>query len=108
MLDKPTAPLEIARKELKKETIWRIRNDGYTPRAYLILDRWALNQPEDLRKLEAMGPIEFMLKLCHQQHVENHLLSSDTAIAARNFGMSDWEILEIEEIDTSLRLDDLL
>ena len=67
MLDRQTAPLEIARTVLRPETIRSVRTEGYTNSAYLILDRWALNQPDELRRLEAMGPIDFMLVLSQQQ-----------------------------------------
>lgn len=53
MLDRQTYPLEIARKVLKPETINDVRSGGYTSLGYSILDRWALNSPEELRKLEA-------------------------------------------------------
>ena len=101
-LDRQTAPLEIARTVLSPETIWSVRNDGYTNSGYLILDRWALNQPDDLKQLEAMGPIPFLVKLNYQQQVEFHALNSESARQARLQGMSDWEILENAGIDTRL------
>ena len=50
MLDRQTAPLEIARTVLRPETIREVRSAAFTNSAYLILDRWALNQPDDLRR----------------------------------------------------------
>ena len=101
-LDRQTAPLEIARTVLKPETIREVKSGGYTNSAYLILDRWALNQPDDLKRREARGQIEFLLKLTNQQQVECHALNSESARQARLQGMSDWEILESAGIDTRL------
>ena len=47
MLNKPTNPLDIARTVLKPETISEIKMWGFTNSAYLILDRWALNCPDE-------------------------------------------------------------
>lgn len=41
--------------------------------------RWALNSPDELKKLEAMGDAEFMLKVYGQQQTEARALSSETA-----------------------------
>jgi hypothetical protein len=103
-LDRQTAPLEIARKILKPETILEIKQGGYTNSGYLILDRWALNSPDELKRLEKMGPMDFMLHLNHQQQEEAHCLNSEAARLARLRGMSDWEILESAGIDTELRI----
>ena len=65
--DRQTAPLEIARTVLKPGTINEVKSGGYTNSAYLILDRWALNSPDELKRLEKMWPMDFMLKLNHQQ-----------------------------------------
>ena len=62
MLDHQTGLLEIAKTVLKPETIDDIRIRRYTSRGYSILDRWALNSPDELRKLEAQGQIDFNLK----------------------------------------------
>ena len=101
-LDRQTAPLEIARTVLKPETIQEVKSGGYTNSAYLILDRWALNQPDELKALEAQGEIAFDLKLYGQQQKEAQVLNSDSARQAKLRGMSDWEILESAGIDMSL------
>ena len=98
-----TAPLEIARRVLKPKTIREVRSGGYTNSAYLILDRWALNSPDELKALESQGEIAFMMKLYGQQQTEAETLSSDTAWEMSRRGMSDWEILEQLGIDTELR-----
>ena len=104
MLDRQTCPLEIARKVLKPETINDVRSGGYTLRGYSILDRWALNSPEELKKLETQGDTEFRLKLYGQQQTEARALSSETARQASLRGMSDSEILQSMGIDMSLRI----
>ena len=104
MLDRQTFPLEIARKVLKPETINDVRSGGYTSLGYSILDRWALNSPEDLKKLEAMGDIPFMVKLYGQQQKEAEALSSETSRQASLRGMSDSEILESMGIDMRLKI----
>ena len=104
MLDRQTSPLEIARKVLKPATINDVRSGGYTSLGYSILDRWALNSPEELKKLEAMGDIPFMVKLYGQQQKEAEALSSETSRQASLRGMSDSEILESMGIDMSLKI----
>ena len=100
MLDRPTYPLEIARKVLRPETI----NDGYTSLGYSILDRWALNSPEKLKMLEAMGTLDLLVTLDQQATIENRALSSETARQASLRGMSDSEILESMGIDMNLKI----
>lgn len=104
MLDKPNYPLEIARKVLKPRTINEVRSGGYSSLAYSILDRWALNSPDELKKLEAQGELEFDLKLYGQQRKEEQALNSEAAHQMSLNGMSDWEILESLGIDMSLKI----
>ena len=104
MLDRQTSPLEIASTVLKPETIREVRSGGYSNSGYLILDRWALNQPDDLRRLEERGEISFMVTLDQQATREANVLNSDSAWEARQQGMSDWEILQNAGIDTSLQI----
>lgn len=104
MLDRQTAPLEIARTVLRPETIHEVRNAGFPNSAYLILDRWALNQPDDLRRLEEMNTLGLLVTLSQQQTREANVLNSDSAWEASRQGMSDWEILQNAGIDTNLRI----
>lgn len=104
MLDRQTHPLEIARSVLKPETIREVKSGGYTNSAYLILDRWALNSPDELKRLEAQGEIAFMMKLYGQQQAEAQALGSESAREAKLRGMSDWEVLELAGIDTELKV----
>lgn len=104
MLDRQTWPLEIARKVLKPETINDVRSGGYTSLGYSILDRWALNSPEELKKLETMGTLNLLVTLDQQTTIENRALSSETARLASLRGMSDSEVLESMGIDMSLKI----
>ena len=104
MLDRPTNPLDIARTVLRPQTIREVQSAAFTNSADLILDRWALNQPDDLRRLEARGEISFMVTLDQQATREANVLNSDSAWEASRQGMSDWEILQNAGVDTSLRI----
>ena len=74
MLDRQTYPLEIARKVLRPETINDVRSGGYTSLGYSILDRWALNSPEKLKMLEAMGTLELLVTLDQQATIEKPII----------------------------------
>lgn len=103
MYDRQTGLLEIAKTVLKPETILDVRSGGYSSRAYSILDRWALNSPDELMRLEAQGKIPFDLKLYSQQQKEAKALMSKQAQEMRKQGLSDLEILQAMEIDLSLK-----
>ena len=102
MLDKPTNPLDIARTVLKPETIEEVKTGGFPNSAYLILGRWALNCPDDLKELEARDNLDLMIRLDQQQSLERRILCSETARQASLRGMSDWEILESCGVELNL------
>ena len=104
MLDRPTNPLDIARTVLRPETLREVRRGGFPNSAYLILDRWALNQPDDLRRLEAIHTLDLLVVLDQQCTTESNVLNSDSAWEASRQGMSDWEILQNAGVDTSLKV----
>ena len=104
MLDRPTNPLDIARTVLRPQTIREVQSAAFTNSAYLILDRWALNQPDDLRRLEAIHTLDLLVVLDQQCTREANVLNSDSAWEASRQGMSDWEILQNAGVDTSLRV----
>ena len=104
MFDRQTAPLEIARTVLRPETIREVRSAAFTNSAYLILDRWALNSPDELKHLEQQGDLAFLLRLDQQQTIEKRTLCSESARQAKLQGMSDWEILQNAGVDTSLKI----
>ena len=102
MLDRQTYPLEIARKVLKPEMIREVRSAGFGNSAYLILDRWALNSPEKLRKLEMEGDLALIVRLDQQQTLEKQTLNSESARQASLRGMSDFEILQSCGVEMNL------
>ena len=103
MIEGRTAPLEIARRVLKPDTIRQVKLDGFTNSAYLILDRWALNSPDILKAWEEKGAFHLLTRLDLQQTLEARTLNSDTAWEMSQAGMSDWEILNQLGVDTELR-----
>lgn len=104
MLDRPTNPLEIAARVLRPETIFAIRNASFTNSAYLILDRWALNNPDELKALEERGELALLVRLDQQETIEKQILCSDSGWLSSRQGMTDFEILRQAEIETDLRL----
>ena len=104
MLDRQTNPLDIARTVLKPETIHDLKVRGFTNSAYLILDRWALNSPDELKRLEAEGNLALQIRLDQQQAIEKRTLCNESARQASLRGMSDSEILESMGIDMSLKI----
>lgn len=105
MLDSQTRPLEIASRVLEPETIRMVRADkNFDRTGYLILDRWALNQPDELKTLEYTSPYGWLLhRLYEQQELEGDALASATAAEMQTRGYSQWEILELMGIDTRVR-----
>ena len=105
MIDRKTNPLELASRVLEPETIREIRHHrGLSRCHYLILDRWALNEPEALKRLEMSGKttMRLFLRLADQEVREEQALCSDEGIQMRMSGMSNWEILDLMGVDTRL------
>ena len=107
MIDRQTTPLELASRVLEQATIREIRacrDFGRT--AYLILDRWALHEPEALKQLEMAGKTTMRLldRLYDQDTREEQALCSEAGIQMSMSGMSDWEILEQLGVDTRLEI----
>ena len=105
MLDHQTRPLEVAMKVLRPETIHRVREDeNFLRSAYLILDRWALNEPDTLKELETIQNGEILLdRLYEQAEMEKEALSSASAAQMQSQGMTESEILARLDIDTRVR-----
>jgi len=103
MLDRRTEPLEIACGVLKQETIHAIHEDGYTITAFRILDRWALNNPDALKRLEAQGIMAFEERLNAQLYMEVDAYNSESARRAFQQGWGVYEFYEAVGIDTELR-----
>ena len=77
---------------------------GFTNSAYLILDRWALNSPDELKRLEEEGNLALQIRLDQQQAIEKRTLCSESARQASLRGMSDWEILESCGVEMNLKI----
>lgn len=105
MLDRQTRPLEIASRVLEPETIQMVRADrkNIDRTGYLILDRWALNQPDELKELEHRDPDLVLDRLYEQQELEGAALASATAAEMQTRGYRPREILELMGIDTRVR-----
>ncbi len=104
MLDRLTYPLEIASQVLKPETIKRVKRTPKLARlAYLMLDRWALNEPEELKALEAKNVEDLLDRVYEQVVTETYALSTPEAAIMQQNGMSDWEILSLLGVDTRVR-----
>ena len=105
MIDRKTNPLELASRVLEPETIREIMLcQSFDRRAYLILDRWALNEPEALKRLEMSGKTTMRLldRLYDQAVREKQARCSDEGIQMSMSGMSEWEVLELMGVDTRL------
>jgi hypothetical protein len=103
MWDRQTEPFEIAKTVLKPETARYIRENGYANSAYKVLDRWALNSPDELRRLEAQGPMALETRLNAQLMAEIEALNSYSAWRAGRQGMNEYEFLLDIGVDTELR-----
>lgn len=97
------APLSIAANVVAGTTIESVLcSPSYHARGWQILDRWAFNSPERLRRLEADGEVILLGKLLEQQEVEHQVLSSTLGLEQRSCGLADHEILALHDIITEL------
>jgi len=103
MLDRHTKPLEIACCILNPETIRFIQDGGYADSAYKILDRWALNSPDALKRLEALGLLALEERLNAQLEMEIDAYNSESARRAFEQGWAVYEFYEAVGVDTELR-----
>lgn len=96
-------PLSIAANVLASTTIESVRrSQSYHARGWKILDRWALNCPGRLRRLEADGEIILLGRLLEQQGIEHQVMSSTAGLELRSNGLAEHEILALHEIITEL------
>jgi hypothetical protein len=92
MLEGNPQPLAIASMVLAPATLAAIRRHPYHLVAWRIADRWAFDQPERLRALEAEGEIMVLIRLLEQQQLEHEALLD--APDDQRAGMSSTEILQ--------------
>ncbi|SDA32820.1 hypothetical protein SAMN03159355_04535 [Pseudomonas sp. NFPP10] len=98
-----STPLSIAANVLARTTIESVlRSPSYHARGWQILDRWAFNCPERLRRLEADGEIVLLGRLLEQQGIEHQVVSSTAGLELRSSGLAEHEVLALYEINTEL------
>jgi len=100
MLEGNPQPLAIASKVLAPDTLAAIRRHPYHLVAWRIVDRWAFDQPDRLRALEAEGEIMVLIRLLEQQQLEHEALLD--ALDDQRAGMSPTEILQQRGIELRL------
>ena len=100
MLDRQTQPLEIAARVLTPDTLTHVRKAPYHLRGWNILDRWALNSPEELWALAASGKVALLGRLLEQQALEQQIVLDNLSLLAD--GVSEAEILQMRGIQTEL------
>lgn len=82
---------------LKSQTIGAVLSlSDYNLRGWRILDRWALNTPDALLRLETEGEVVLLGRLLDQQRIEQRAVDSQQA-------MTDADALEIAEVQTELK-----
>jgi hypothetical protein len=102
MISNP-APLSIAASVLASSTLECVRRSpSYHHRGWQILDRWALDSPGQLQRLEAESEVILLGRLLEQQELEHQVLSSDAALEQRHQGLTEHEILMLNEVATAL------
>lgn len=98
MIEGNPQPLAVAARVLKPETLTAVRDlADFSLRGWRILDRWALNSPDELRRLEAEGEVVLLGQLLEQQRIEQR------AIDRQPVGVPELEALAIAKVQTELR-----
>jgi len=101
MITNQTQPLEIATRELRPETIKAIRQSpSFGPQSWKILDRWAFNNPTQLKQLESEGELVLLGKVLEQQRLELEALHS--LPTEHKAGLTEHEVLVLQEVNTEL------
>lgn len=99
----PTRPLSIAAAVLTPATLASVRRSpSFHRRGWQILDRWAFENPAQLRAIEAEGEVVLLGRLLEQQLIEHQALRSAAALEQRRRGLVEHEILALHEIRTTL------
>lgn len=96
-------PLSIASAVLMDDTIEAVRHSpSFHARAWQILDRWALNSPAELFRMELEGEIILLERLLIQQDLEHQTLCSEEGLNHRRHGLTEHEILALHGISSRL------
>ena len=103
MMSAQPQPLERAAKVLTLNTLHEVnRNRSFNRFGMAILDRWALNQPEELKALENKSQTLLLIRLYDQQLKEQPILESPESQEQQKNGLMPHEILALHELPTSL------
>lgn len=98
-----TPPLSIATAVLTDDTIGAVRHSpSFHARAWQILDRWALNSPAELCRMELKGEIILLERLLIQQDLEHQTLCSEEGLYHQRHGLTEHEILALHGISGRL------
>ncbi|WP_439877352.1 hypothetical protein [Pseudomonas prosekii] len=96
-------PLSLAANVLASSSIQSVlRSSSYHARGWQILDRWAVNCPDQLRNLEADGEVIMLGRLLEQQEIEHEVLSSTAGLEQCSQGLAEHEVLALHETRTEL------
>lgn len=96
-------PLSIATDVLTDDTIEAVRRSpSFHAQAWRILDRWALNNPAQLRQMEAEGEIILLERLLIQQELEHQALCSEEGLNQLRHGLTEHEILTLQGVSSCL------
>jgi hypothetical protein len=103
MMSAQPQPLERAAQVLTLETLNEVnRNLSFNRFGLNILDRWAVNQPDELKALESQDPTLLLIRLYGQQLKEQAILESPESQERLRGGLMPHEILSLHELPTSL------
>ena len=103
MMSAQPKPLDRAAQVLTLETLNEVnRNLSFNRFGMNILDRWAMNQPDELKALEAQSQTLLLIRLYGQQLKEQAILESQESQEQLKGGLMPHEILNLHELTTSL------
>lgn len=90
MIEGNPQPLAVAARVLQPETLAAVRGlADFSLQGWRILDRWALNSPDALRRLESEGEVVLLGRLLEQQRIEQR------AVDRQPVGMPEMEALAL-------------
>ena len=96
-------PLERAAQVLTLETLNVVNSNlSFNRFGMAILDRWALNQPDELKRLETQGQPLLIIRLYEQQLKEQAILESPEGLEQLKNGLMPHEVLALHALPTSL------
>ena len=96
------SPLDLAKRVLSSETLENVSRAPFSMQGWKVLDRWALNSPEQLEALERQGLVLLMDRVLQQQRLETEVLTSEAALLALRSGQTEEEVLQANEVTTAL------